>query len=141
MADKSRFAPAVLIEFELLSHRLSEPFRRILFIAPKIDVGEVHIKSKMKRRTTKAVFVGNVRQKPLRIVDVYFVGIEFAPPVSGRCDASVGFQISPRSSSVKVRSSWPTISILEFFLASSCTVSHVPSALALSNTNILSLQA
>src|SRR6185437_98992 len=48
--------------------------------------------------------------------------------------------ISPRSSSVKVRSSWPTISILEFVLAISCTVSHVPSALALSNTNILSLQ-
>jgi hypothetical protein len=89
MADKSRFAPAVLIEFKPFSNRLSEPFRRIVFIAPEIDVGKVKIKRSGEHKT---VFVGNVRHKPARIVDVYFVGIESAPPVSGRCDASVGLE-------------------------------------------------
>src|SRR4051794_32182632 len=49
--------------------------------------------------------------------------------------------IRPRSSSVKVRLSRPTTSILELCLATACIVSHVPSTLPLSNTKILSFQA
>jgi hypothetical protein len=89
MADKSGFAPDVLIKLEPFSNRSSEPFRRILFIAPKIKVSEVKVKCSREHKT---VFVGNARKKTDRIVNVYFVRIESAPPVSRRRYASVGFE-------------------------------------------------
>jgi len=92
MADKSGFAPVVLIELEPYSNRSSEPFRRILFVAPKIKVSEVKVKCSREHKT---VFVGDPRKKTDRIINVYFVRIESAPPISRRRYASVGFEYFP----------------------------------------------
>jgi hypothetical protein len=92
MADKSGFAPQVLIELKPFSNRSSEPFRRILFIAPKIKVSEIIVKC---CREDKTVFVGNARKETDRIINVYFVSIESAPPISRRRYASVGFEYFP----------------------------------------------
>jgi len=92
MADKSRFAPQILIELEPFSNRSSEPFRRILFIAPKITVSEIIVK---RGREHKTVFIGNARKKTHRIINVYFVSVESAPPISRRRYVSVGFEYFP----------------------------------------------
>jgi hypothetical protein len=89
MADKSGFAPQVLIKLKPFSNRSSEPFRRILFIAPKIKVSEIIVQC---GREHKAVFVGNARKKTDRVINVYFVSVESAPPIPRRRYASAGFE-------------------------------------------------
>jgi hypothetical protein len=89
MANKSWLAPIVLIELQPRCDRSSEPFRRVPFIALKINVGEIEVK---RGREYKAVFIWNLRQKMSGIFNVDFVGVEPAPPISWRCDASMGFE-------------------------------------------------
>jgi hypothetical protein len=92
VADKSGLAPVVLIELEPFGDRSREPFRRILLIIPKVNIGEIEVECS---REHEAVFVGNGRKETGRIINIYFVRIEPAPPVSGRRYAPVGFEYFP----------------------------------------------
>lgn len=92
MADKSRLAPVVLIEFESVLDRPAEPLRWILFICLKIDIREVEIK---RGREDEAIVVRDACEEARRVVNVEFVRIEPAPPVARRCYAPARFEYFP----------------------------------------------